>query len=310
MKFTKKGIAAEFLVWTIIILLSGGVLLLSMPNLQKLFSTTVDKDACRTSVLLRGEAIEAGGQLLGGKVLIKDIPLRCKTEEIKITNPDPEIIKGEIANAMYSCWWQLAEGKKQFFAQDLTSETYCVICSTIEFDKNVQEKTPEITGLGQWFSDNYVPGKNLTYWQYFTNNPKAVFIPTSGLVNEKYPTNQKYAIVFSLWTKQYLTKLITSTTTCVGTGFAGAKLGALGGAWIGTLIPVPVVGTVIGTGVGIVLGGAGGCAIGLFTGGAIQDAWDSLIGYGATYYTSMQGVPYNAQSLKNMNCTTLQSIPS
>ena len=222
-----------------------------------------------------------------------------------------------MADAMYDCWWQLAEGKKQFFAQKLSGENYCVICSTIEFDKNVQEKTPEITGLGQWFSENYIPSQKLTYWQYFTNNPGAVFTQNAGGVQDKYPTNQKYAIVFSLWIKAYLAKALSATATCVGAGAAlgvgGAKLGGLVGGFIGTFVPVPVAGTAAGVGVGVVVGGivggAAGCVIGLFGGGHIQDAWDNLIGQGVNYYTSMQGIPYNAQQLKDMGCTTIQSVP-
>ena len=65
----------------------------------------------------------------------------------------------------------------------------------------------------------------------------------------------------------------------------------------------------VGVVVGGIVGGAAGCVIGLFGGGYIQDAWDNLIGQGVNYYTSMQGIPYDAQKLKDMGCTTIQSVP-
>ena len=128
----KRGISGEFLVGVIITLVGAGILFLVFPSIQKLFTGTIDAESCHNSVLLRDTAIKKAG-VIGGQLSASLIPLKCKTEEIKITTTDTDKIKNQIANAMYDCWWMLGEGKINFLASGWTGKNVCIFCSLYHY---------------------------------------------------------------------------------------------------------------------------------------------------------------------------------
>ena len=272
----KRGITGNVLVGFIIAIIGAGILFLVFPNISDLFSTTVDKDVCHTSVLLRSEAIEKGKETVGG-LIASQIPLRCKTKELIISSTDPEKIKNEIANAMYDCWWMLGEGKRNFFTKDLTGESYCVICSKIKFADSVKSKLNQVTGLNEYLGTKTIPGRNVTYWQYLTSSNK-LDVKKTG--EDTIETSRDYSITYSL---------IEGSTLL---NWAGASSGFIGGVAVVALFSG--VGTPVIIAAGIIWGIAG-----WFTTEAVIKG---------RYYVKIDWMDYSAESLKQFGCTSIQSI--
>lgn len=301
-KMNKKGIEVKVLISILIILLSAAIIFYFFKMLP--YKETVDKEACHQSVLLRSQKI-AGlkpGQLIG-------IPLNCKTQHMKVTSTNEQEIKREIANQMYDCWWMLGEGKKNFFGRLPTLGAYkgnCVICSIIDFDKNVKEKVPEIKDLNQYLMNTKIPQKNKTYWQYITNTEAPIVFKDE---NEKGPikTNTKYAVVYALSDRSILNSILAGFTCGLIAAKGGAIAGGAIGSAVGTIIPVG------GTVAGGAAGGAIGAGVGFFIGAAgcgfanekIADFSDKNPGY----YVSLDLLPLNAKALSDYGCQNIESIP-
>ncbi|MCX8193808.1 MAG: hypothetical protein N3G19_00360 [Candidatus Pacearchaeota archaeon] len=195
MNKNKKGATVQsMLIGIIIVLLTAAILFFFFKALP--YKETVDKEACRNSVVLRNNAI-----LKGEGLALEIIPLNCKTQEIIISSNNEAFIQREIANAMYDCWWMLGEGKMDFFPEsgwkDLgvpglgTSKANCIICSTIKFDDNAKGKRIDLLN---YLENTKIPMKNITYLEYFSEEPGAK-LPVE-LKIEKLDTNKNYAIIF------------------------------------------------------------------------------------------------------------------
>jgi len=297
----KRGIETSVIIWFVlgIITLLAAIYFISIMG-QKT-AETAETEVCHDSVVLRSASILG---LQPGKSII---PLRCKTQSLKITTTDENKIKKTIADAMYSCWWMLGEGKMDIFSagKGLKWERYCVICSVIEFDESVKRTYSEITGLNQWLANNKVPGKEFTYWQYITNNPQVEVPLTTSEVKEIYPTNEKYAIIFSFDKETIIQEILMGATGCAAGGYVGAKIGGGAGAAIGSI--VPVAGTATIGGISLLAGATGGCIIGTFTTVSIQNIWEKLIGQKSDYYASMYFASYRQEAIKE--CQNIESIP-
>ncbi len=191
----KRGMTVQsMLIGIIITILSAAIIFLFLRAFP--FTSTVDKEACHNSVILRNNAL-----LRGEGILPETIPLNCKTQDIKISTSNEEVIKRDIANSMYDCWWMMGEGKMDFFSESAwrdwgvpgagTAKSSCVICSTITFEENAQGHQVDLLS---YLEQTRVPSKNLTYLEYLSQEEKAE-LPTEIKV-EKLDTNQNYAIVF------------------------------------------------------------------------------------------------------------------
>ncbi|MGB9708377.1 MAG: hypothetical protein ACPLXC_03595 [Candidatus Pacearchaeota archaeon] len=256
----KRGVTVQSVVIGMIVLVIVAAILFffykSLP-----YTETVNKEACRQSVLLRSQSL-AGlqpGQVLG-------IPLNCKTEEIKITTANEDVIKKEIANAMYDCWWMLGEGKLDFFTENVwqsygipgagAPRASCIICSTIRFDDNVKAKINSID-MTQYLIDTKIPTKNITYFDYFTEQADR-----SLAVDVKAPPidpKQDYTIVFmGIRGRSYWEVLQNDLKFAIGAaGFSamtagpwttGKVIGKVGAAAIKhPLVAVIAIGSILGT---------------------------------------------------------------
>jgi hypothetical protein len=203
----KKGLEYETLAIIIIILLSAAILIFFFTNFSSLFTQNVDRGTCRASVELRSAKIVSEATKIA-------IPLRCQSQYIcltmggtcpegyktKITVKNEDDIKYEIASAMYDCWWQLGEGKLDFFGTQVWKEfglgkvqSSCMICSEIAFDEKVKAKYPEVD-LPSYLQTAVIPQTNISYAEYFTMVKGAV-LPTD-YKPVMIDTSQKYAILF------------------------------------------------------------------------------------------------------------------
>jgi len=233
----------------IVVIISAAVIFIFLRAVP--FQETVDKEACHNSVILRSQS------LIGYEPGKAVVPLSCKTQNIKIETSSDDVIKQELANQMYDCWWMLGEGKLDFMPdEDLrdvqinwqngiqTAQANCIICSTIKFGDNAKGKQLDLVN---YIADTPVPSKNITYLEYFTQQ-KGVKLPTLVEVN-KVDTNNDYAIIFmNIKGGSFWNALKAYGGLMGGGAIAGFKIGRLAGP-DGMLI-----GTAIGAGVGEFIG--------------------------------------------------------
>jgi len=260
MEKRKRGeLTQNKIIVIIILVIVAAVIILFMVTEYIIGRAAVNKQDCYNTVVARNNAF------VRGEVIQQElVPLRCKTEEIKIDSSDEEEIKKTIANAMYDCWWMLGEGRMTFlkddayirpFNKDVSAEKVaCLLCSTINFNQKVKEKNLQID-VFDYMLNTKVPIKNITYWDFLsgTENSKqqlgAVTADNTGKIN----TGQDYAVIF-LSAKGG--KLGNEVARSISPGLTfGAILGfGVGVALIITGVGAPVGGAIIAAAVGAMAG--------------------------------------------------------
>lgn len=274
----KKALSMQGVLISLIIAAIILLILLAWFNLLP-FNQIVDKEACHQTVLMRSAQTP-----VIGTALRKTVPLKCQTENILIDYKDEEKIKERMANAMYDCWWMLGEGKLNFFSSELTRKNYCIICSNIRFKGNAINREID---LYDYLKETDIPMSDEKYIEYLSDG-------SNELLGEVKPvdTNKEYAVVFSFFKGEMLSNLIA------GTG--GALVGAKAGAVIGSI--VPGVGTIVGGSVGLLVGGV--------LGNIGESKWKTFIsGSDQDYFASMYLIEYDKDSIENIGCTSIESIP-
>lgn len=154
-----------------------------------------NKETCKNSVVLRAQWFSKAAEA----VYLPRPELKCKTEKILIKTSNEEKIKERIANAMYDCWDMLGRGKMDFLGLRsknlVVPASQCVVCSVIEFNKNVKEKFDRIEGFAQFLQEKKVDNLNITYLEFFKNEKGAIYDVKNELETYIYPKD-KYAVVF------------------------------------------------------------------------------------------------------------------
>jgi hypothetical protein len=301
MKFkNKRGLESSTLVTLIALIIGFGILLIAARNLTSEFPSSITKETCHSSVLARG--YEASGVALG-KLFTNSI--KCKTEYKclsmggecptgyqTITVFNEEDIKREVANSMYDCWWELGEGKVNFLGRPLiTNEKSCAMCSVIHFDEKIRQQFPKISSFSDYLYQNNVPGTSQTFLQYFSGSRAP---PTEKI---DFSTNQDYSVVYSLIEKNLLWTTVGTSAGCTASFLGGAKLAAAS-------LAIPVAGVYVApVAFGTVF--LGGCAASFFT----ADKFNNWMKSDEKYISSMQLVPYTPESVKQLGCQSIESIP-
>jgi hypothetical protein len=158
----KRGeLTSKQLITIIILIISFAIIIIFFVSLN--LRQTVDKEACRNSVILRG-SLPLGADT---------VQLKCKTqnvclsmgEDCDVTRKDlitidveneNELTK-EMVNLLWDCWWMMGEGKVDYMSAGLgRSEPYCSICSKVYFDEKIQEKYNESGGIPYSLIYNYM----------------------------------------------------------------------------------------------------------------------------------------------------------
>jgi len=136
-----------------------------MTDLGEFIKTSSENEICRTSAALKTKT-------KGPLGTESPLGLHCKINDFKSDALSKEEVKFEIAQEMYSCWYQYGEGNLDFYGSwDMgSSDTHCLICSRIGFDDDVEELT-----FGEFGSylNTPLPGKDETFAEYFTQTPNA-----------------------------------------------------------------------------------------------------------------------------------------
>ncbi len=276
-KNKKAELPMSVIITILILIASAAVIFLFYYHFSIGAEKYVYDSVCEQSVNLRSEERFSlkPGQLFG-------IPLRCKTAELIIDSTYEQEIKEELANALYDCWRMLGKGEKNFFSQDLSGKTYCVLCSTIEFNDNVKEKINEIRNLDQYLVETKVPGSEESYATFLTTEKSPQMIKDTS---EVIDTSQKYVITYAMAERSTV----------------GRWIGTVGGGIVGVLV-----GSSIGGPVGAVVGGTILAGVGNVGANKVQDFVD---GTNSEYYVAMEMVPFGAKALQDFGCTSIESIP-
>lgn len=233
----KKGALTQQVLISLIILIIAAAILFFVLKIIP-YKPVAEKEACHQSVILRSKSI------MGTSPSQYLVPLNCKTQYIKISTTNENVIKKEIANAMYDCWWMLGEGKLDFFSESFwrqvgipglgTAKSACVICSVIKFDNNLKEKPINLNIL-EYMEKTKIPEKNFTYLEYFTGQENAK-LPTE-LKAETITTDKDYAVIFMGIRGGSFGEALRNIIggAAIG-GLIGFRLGSLKGAGIGAAI--------------------------------------------------------------------------
>ena len=135
----KKGEMMRVIVVAIPVIIVAGILFFATATILNLGESSVDREACRNSVLLKERSKVLGKPFLDS--------VRCETNLIEIDSDDEDEIFRDITNEMYDCWYQFGEGKRDFLSdRDFGGgDEWCFVCSRIEFGEETQKEVSEIT---------------------------------------------------------------------------------------------------------------------------------------------------------------------
>lgn len=258
----KTGIMFRNIVAGIIALILAGIILLIITNILREGDTIIDREACRTSVLLKAQS----------KLL--DSPfyddLNCKTNVHEINELDEEHIYNLLTFEMYDCWYQFGEGKRDFLEgwEFGYYDNWCWVCSRIDFDQNVQKEFPLLNGLANYLKTERVPLKEgePTFFEYIYSDFSEE-LKKQPFEFEIKTSDPLYIVFFAdKRVDSWLDQANTGSWIAIVSGVAGAVVGCVGGGFLGSFV-VPVGGTLAGCGSGATSLGKAGFVLGLAAGG-------------------------------------------
>ena len=313
MAYNKKALTVKLIIGLIILIVSFGIIALFFATYG--FPEEIDKEACHQSVIYKASVPDIDGKD------VLDLPLNCKTEKICISmdkngNCD-EDFRGEkydtkkvsddagqreqdmrkiFADAMAECWWMMGQGKAQVFTRGTRKNNDCVLCTRLAFDKDLKTDLiappygGKIRGLTKYMISNNALSSEKTYWQYITNsesNFRMGYDESKDVIDlNVHP--QKVIVFAETKPGSYLDLLIGTAAT------GGVAGGILAGATVGSV--VPVAGTLVGGGIGAVIGFLG-----------VENIRDLIQNSNAKAVASVSLKDYNFDTLKNLNCTSFES---
>lgn len=359
MRFGKRGdIATYQIVITILAVLAIIIILIFYFAFKD--TTNVSDNICHLSALTRATSPEAASSY---------VPLKCTTKKICLTMSGSgkcadsfageqdvttvilpsdalsaaRVIEQTSADAMYSCWSLLGEGKLDLFGNfksysglwlDFNNiKPYCVVCSRVAIDNSVPKTTVlDKVDIYTYMKRNVPVGQSLTYLQLFTDKQfNAYPVVDQRLFQEKIVndsgntqisfTRSEIAFLFmQIKTKsagQVLSNLGTVGAITIGgsflTGPARSAAGAIifaGGA-AAAIYKIAVVGGIatqaaINAYSGQVMA-AGYCGEFSSENADSKSWWNGNVGTSGGC-SLVESVPYNAQSI-NQICGTIDGNP-
>lgn len=169
MASVKRGEAqTALLVKMITVLTLGIVFIVLLKNTGQANVNIAEKSTCKESVQQYVQLKSFGNNKLmsiaGGGTLASSKSIKCPVQ-LKTINPSDEgRAKNLLAGAMFDCFDQFGENKYDLFDTNRgTTNHYCIVCSKITFTG----PTKKIEGFPSYLSEEFAPGKKITYFQYF-----------------------------------------------------------------------------------------------------------------------------------------------
>jgi hypothetical protein len=162
----------------------------------------------------------------------------CETGQPTRADIEEWALDSMFGKRMVECWNKVWHGKLDFFSQEWSSRSFCVVCSVVRFSDDLPAhlKRRRVTSLYDWMNaERYY---KTTYYEFVADG-QTVKPPKEMLY---YGTDEPYAITFMHTKGGYWDSVI-------GGVLIGGEYGAKGGSWGGPI------GAGIGAGVGAILGG-------------------------------------------------------
>ena len=237
----KKGIGMEFIVGTILVLISffliGGLLLRftsksSDAEAELLCHTSIAQRA-RTALNIDWNAGKDGISLF--KAQVKTIPPLCRTIDKKVSGAREKILQ-QVADNTARCWWMFGEGKYEELLDSANADVLpaiygfedagpnkCFNCYTVLVDQNDLEGGPiGADEINQYMSSHIYGRVNKTYLDYIQGfgGPGRVVLtvpeisPREAYTISMMPKNKKESTFWKGVIQQ-----------AVGTALAGSPLG-------------------------------------------------------------------------------------
>jgi len=291
-----KKASVNWSVFLEVVTIAASFLIILFLYYQFYWKGEINKQTCHESVILKASM----PNILDRKSV--DLPLRCKTEKICITNKfvggecegfarekninnvrvsgnkekQLEKIKEIIANSIYDCWSMMGEGKVNVFSRAFEEKKYsskCVICARIDFDKELKEElkgdySRGMPGISLYLDNKEIPNKGMNYSEFLTGargeRPYSQYLD-ANIDNFRI---EQQAIVFQEFDR-----------TTIPEDLTGAVSGIAAGAGVGYLTRSPQLSILSFFG-----GGYAGRKGGALIGGIIGDS----------YIASWTFVPYKA----------------
>lgn len=142
----KAELTTQQLVTLIILITSFAILLFFLLRLN-LGEETI-KEICHNSVVMKDKTLLS--KATGNLDCQTEYLCFSKSEDCEGINPtrvieikNKEELVAEVEKEIKDCWWMFGEGKLNYVGFDV-SDYHCAICSILKFDKDIQEKYPEI----------------------------------------------------------------------------------------------------------------------------------------------------------------------
>jgi hypothetical protein len=158
----KKGMYMEQIVKAIVVLAIIAIFGYFFVRFVVLGEESSDREACRTSVLVKAKL-----KVLGKPLLTE---LNCKTDFKEIKTDDLDEIRMEITKEMYDCWYEFGEGKVDFVT-DWVGDKYVFVCSRLDFDPRIRESVDKVSGFFEFWTSKELPFRgDMTFYEYFYGN--------------------------------------------------------------------------------------------------------------------------------------------
>lgn len=248
----KRGeLTSKQLIGIIILIISFSIILIFFFSLG--LKSTIDKEACKQSVVMKG-TLPAG----------TNIELKCKVQKVCLSLGDKcdsldkelETIKvkdnteliQKMSELLYDCWWMMGEGQIDYMSSGLGfNEAYCTLCNQVFFDKKVQEKYPEgipYQEIYSYMKSNKIPNKEKpeTYLYYFYKLNDLTEVKNK--LQEEYKLNifeykldpKKQYVVLTALIKEGWGKYLISAGSGAVAGWPLGPVGIIGGAGVGLFV--------------------------------------------------------------------------
>lgn len=161
------------------------VLLAATVMFSGLFGKKGKEDICRNSLIMMDASKHLG---IGAKEMTDPmVSPKCPVENLEIKSASSMAsIHRELAEAMRRCWSKTGEASINPFSSKLfDGRIYCILCTKITFDKEIQKNFKEITGLTDYLKGKKMLASSKSYYQYLTPADTELEVVPPDIANKK-----------------------------------------------------------------------------------------------------------------------------
>lgn len=242
--------------------------------------TESKRGPCQVSILkahLLDEATAGVGETAAYMLNLRINTLKCndlqdtiikKSDVMKKGKINDDIVKKIIVKEMIDCNNMVGNGQIDPFKDYEGDQTYCLICSDLIFEddfvKQIENEGKELKDFIYWLSSTTIPKSKDTYFErLYGIKPDPTTVKQYEGAGTAIDINQQYAIV---WRMDKIDQSLVGALSRYSTGI-------MVGSYLGSFVPIPVVGTL------------GGAAFGMFGAYHLSEA-----AYGAETVTKGSGI--------------------